>query len=116
MAKFIDFCSDRDVQEIMEAIQKRCPARFGSFDTSRIGYVTTKNKNAKEAIKLHRMTYPHTTWLSKAFIVEKYEPAWQRLDARERNRSVCRMMREMPMGDLDDSSKACGRIPQSPLT
>lgn len=114
MAKFVDFYSDREVQDIMEAFLERFPTMFEGFDPAKIGFVTTKKKGKKTgpALKLHRVAYPHSVWLSKAYIVEASEAAWKKLDAKKKNLSVFRTMCAIPMGGFDEQSKAYGKVLQ----
>ena len=113
MAKFVDFYSDRDVQDIMEAYLERFPTMFEGFDTAKIGFVTTKKKNAKQdgkkAIKLHQVKYPHNVWLGKVYICEVLESPWKKLDQTKRNLAVFRTMCQVPTGAFDESSKMYGK-------
>ena len=113
MAKFVDFYSDRDVQDIMEAYLERFPTMFEGFDTVKIGFVTTKKKNAKQdgkkAIKLHQVKYPHNVWLGKVYICEVLESPWKKLDSTKRNLAVFRTMCQVPTGAFDESSKMYGK-------
>lgn len=113
MAKFVDFYSDREVQDIMEAFLERFPAMFEGFDTAKIGFVTTKKKGkktAKQAVKLHPVKYPHSVWLSKVYIVEVLESAWKKLDQVKKNLSVFKTMCSIPLGGFDEQSKAYGKV------
>ena len=114
MAKFVDFYSDRDVQDIMEAYLERFPTMFEGFDAAKIGFVTTKKKNAKQdakgAIKLHQVKYPHNVWLGKVYIAEVLEGPWKKLDQTKRNLAVFRTMCKVPTGAFDESSKMYGKV------
>ena len=114
MAKFVDFYSDRDVQDIMEAYLERFPTMFEGFDTAKIGFVTTKKKTAKQdgkgAIKFHQVKYPHNVWLGKVYIVEVLESPWKKLDQTKKNLAVFRTMCKVPTGAFDESSKMYGKI------
>ena len=113
MAKFVDFYSDRDVQDIMEAYLERFPTMFEGFDTAKIGFVTTKKKNAKQdgkkAIKLHQVKYPHSVWFGKVYICEVLEAPWKKLDQTKRNLAVFRTMCQVPTAAFDESSKMYGK-------
>ena len=113
MAKFVDFYSDRDVQDIMEAYLERFPTMFEGFDTTKIGFVTTKKKNAKQdakqAIKLHQVKYPHNVWLGKTYIAEVIEAPWKKLDQKKKNLAVFRTMCKIPTGAFDEQSKMYGK-------
>lgn len=112
MAKFVDFYSDREVQDIIEAFLEKFPTMFEGFDATKIGFVTTKKKGKKTgpALKLHKVAYPQNVWLSKAYIVEASEAAWKRLDPKKKNLSVFRTMCAIPMGGFDEQSKAYGKV------
>lgn len=112
MAKFVDFYSDREVQDIMEAFLERFPTMFEGFDPAKIGFVTTKKKGKKSgpALKLHKVAYPHSVWLSKAYIVEAFEATWKKLDPKKKNLSVFRIMCAIPMGGFDEQSKVYGKV------
>lgn len=112
MAKFVDFYSDREVQDIMEAFLERFTTMFEGFDAAKIGFVTTKKKGKKSgpALKLHKVAYPHSVWLSKAYIVEAFEAAWKKLDQKKKNLSVFRIMCAIPMGGFDEQSKMYGKV------
>lgn len=116
MAKFVDFYSDREVQDIMEAFTERFPTMFEGFDPAKIGFVTTKAKKGKKSsgpvLKLHKVAYPHNVWLSKAYIVEGQEAAWKKLDDTKKNLSVFRIMCAIPLGGFDEQSKSFGKILQ----
>ena len=114
MAKFVDFYSDREVQDIMEAFVERFPTMFEGFDASKIGFVTTKKKGKKTgpALKLHKVAYPHNVWLSKAYIVEASEAAWKKASPKNKNLGVWRVMCAIPMGGFDEQSKMYGKILQ----
>ena len=113
MAKFVDFYSDRSVQDIMEAFLERFPVMFEGFDPSKIGFVTTKKKKGKKsgsALKVHKVGYPHNVWLSKAYIVEASEEIWKKLDQKRKNLSVFRVMCSVPLGGFDEQSKSYGKL------
>lgn len=115
MSKFVDFYSDREVQDIMEAFTERFPTMFEGFDPSKIGFVTTKAKKGKKGgpvLKLHKVGYPQNVWLSKAYIVEGQEAAWKKLDDTKKNLSVFKIMCAIPLGGFDEQSKAYGKILQ----
>lgn len=112
MAKFVDFYSDREVLDIMEAYLERFPTMFEGFDTGKIGFVTTKKKGKKAgaALKLHKVGYPHNVWVSKAYIVEGSDSVWKKLDQKRKNLSVFRAMCAIPQGGFDEQSKAYGKV------
>ena len=112
MSKFVDFYSDREVQDIMEAFVERFPSMFEGFDASKIGFVTTKKKGKKTgpALKLHKVAYPQNVWLSKAYICEAQDGVWKRLDAKKKNLNVFRTMCAIPPGGFDEQSKAYGKV------
>ena len=115
MAKFVDFYSDREVQDIMEAYLERFPTMFEGFDVSKIGFVMTKKKAKKSdagqrALKMHRVPYPHNVWVSKAYIVEGSDSVWKRMDKKRKNLSVFRVMCSIPAGGFDEQSKAYGKV------
>jgi len=112
MAKFVDFYSDREAQDIVEAFLERFPTMFEGFDVARIGFVTTKKKKAKYPIKVHSVKYPQSVWLSKAYIFETLEVAWKKCDQKKKNMSVFRAMCAIPMGGFDEQSKAFGKVLQ----
>ena len=115
MAKFVDFYSDKEVQDIMEAFIERFPTMFEGFDTSKIGFVTTRAKKGKDkksglALKLHKVPYPHNVWLTKVYIVEAFEARWKKLDLKKKNLNVWRVMCAIPNGGLDEQSKSYGKV------
>ena len=113
MAKFVDFFSDRETQDIMEAYLERFPTMFEGFDASKIGFVTTKKKGKKAsgpALKLHKVGYPHNVWLAKVYIVEGSDGVWKKLDQKRKNLNVFRIMCAIPQGGFDEQSKAYGKI------
>jgi hypothetical protein len=115
MSKFVDFYSDREVQDIMEAFVDRFPMMFEGFDSSKMGFVTTKAKKGKKGgpvLKLHKVGYPHNVWLSKAYIVEAQEGAWRKLDDTKKNLSVFKIMCAIPIGGFDEQSKSYGKVLQ----
>ena len=114
MAKFVDFYSDKEIQDIMEAIVERFPQMFEGFDASKIGFVTTRKKTKKSgpALKLHKVGYPQNVWVSKAYIVEAFETVWKAQDQKKKNLAVFRTMCAIPVGGMDEQSKAYGKILQ----
>jgi len=100
------------VQDIMEAFLERFPTMFEGFDPVKIGFVTTKKKGKKSgrALKLHKVAYPHSVWLSKAYICEAFEALWKKIDAKKKNLEVFRIMCAVPMGGFDEQSKMYGKI------
>lgn len=112
MAKFVDFYSDKQVQDIMESFLSKFSGMFGGFDTSKIGFVTTKKKKAKEVIKLHRVRYPFSVWIGKVYIAECSELLWQKLDVPHRNMAAFRAMCAIPDGGFDEQSKQYGKLLQ----
>jgi len=112
MSKFVDFYSDREVQDIMEAFLERFPTMFEGFDPSKIGFVTTKKKGKKSgpALKIHKVSYPHNVWVSKVYIVEATDLTWKKLDSKKKNLSVFRIMCAVPMGGFDEQSKMYGKL------
>jgi hypothetical protein len=112
MAKFVDFYSDRETQDIMEAFLERFPTMFEGFDASKIGFVTTKKKAKKTgaALKLHQVRHPHSVWLSKTYIVEAFDQIWKGLDQKRKNLSVFRAMCAIPQGGFDEQSKMYGKV------
>jgi len=111
MAKFVDFFSDREVQDIMEGFVERFPKIFEGFAASKIGFVSTRKKG-KHPIKLHQVKYPHNVWLSKVYIVETLDTKWKKLDQKQKNLHVFRIMCSIPNGGFDDLSKAYGKVLQ----
>lgn len=112
MSKFVDFFSDKQVQDVMEAFLTRFPGMFGGFDTSKIGFVTTKKKKAKEVIKLHRVRYPFSVWFTKVYVAECSEALWQKLDPTKRNLAVFKAMCSIPNDGFDEQSKQYGKLLQ----
>jgi len=113
MAKFVDFCSDREAQDIIEAYLERFPTMFEGFDPTKIGFVTTKKKGkaaSGPALKLHKVGYPQNVWLSKVYIAESTDGVWKKLDQKRKNLSVFRIMCAIPQGGFDEQSKAYGKI------
>lgn len=115
MAKMVDFYSDREVQDIMEAFLERFPIMFDGFDTAKIGFVTKKDKKGKAkgpALKLTKVGFPYDVWMNKTYIVVASEGAWKKLDLKRKNLSVFKTMCAIPVGGFDEQSKAYGKIRQ----
>ena len=112
MAKFVDFESDREVCDIMEATVSRFPEMFEGFDTSKIGFVKTLKKkgSAKKAIKIHKVAYPNSVWMTQAYVCETNSAAWTKMDQTRKNLSVFKAMCSIPNGGFDDQSKSYGKV------
>jgi len=117
MAKMVDFYSDREVQDIMDAFLERFPMMFDGFDSSKIGFVTKKDKKAKikpnkPAIKLMKVGFPYDVWMNKTYVVVAAEGIWKNLDSKRKNLSVFRTMCAIPQGGFDEQSDNYGKIKQ----
>lgn len=116
MAKFVDFYSDREVQDIMEAFIEKFPMIFDGFDASKIGFVTVKEKKGKHskgsALKLKKVAFPESVWINKAYILVSSAGAWNKLDQKRKNLSVWKIMCSIPQGAFDEQSKSYGKILQ----
>jgi hypothetical protein len=110
MAKFIDWVSGMEVKDVMEAYIEKFPTMFEGFDTSKIGFVTTRKKSGNFTMKLHTVKYPQDVWLSKVYIVEILEKRWKKLDQKAKNRHVFKGMCAIPQGAFDEQSKAYGKL------
>jgi len=110
MSKFVDWSGDSDVQAVMERYLERFPGMFEGFDVSKIGFVRTKKKKAKEPIRLHAVSYPMDVFCSsKVYIVEVFDSLWRKMDTKKRNLAVFRVMCSIPDGGFDEQSKHFGR-------
>jgi len=110
MSKFVDFYSDQEVKDIMESYLGRYPEAFEGFDTSKIGFVMTKKKNARIPMKMHKVSYPENVWMSHVYIVEVFEGPWKKLDQKRKNLTVYKGMCSIPVGAFDEQSKQYGKI------
>jgi len=109
MAKFVDYASGREVQDIMEKFLEKFPQIFEGFDTAKIGFVMTKKKKSKVPMKLVSVGYPVNVFLDKTYIVEVFEKFWKKLDDKKRNLSVFHTMCAIPDGAFDDQSNNYGK-------
>jgi hypothetical protein len=115
MAKFVDFMSDKQVQDIMESFLQRFPQMFSGFDVSKIGFVTTKakkkGKEPREFLKLHKVPYPYSVWISKTYIVECTSDAlWSKASKTQKNLAAFRVMCAIPENAFDEQSKQYGKV------
>jgi hypothetical protein len=118
MAKDVDFYSDREAQDIMEAFLEKFPSMFDGFDVSKIGFVTKKAKKGKKgknvsgpSLKLVKVGFPYSVWMpSKTYIVVGSEAVWKNMDQKKKNLSVFRIMCAVPMGGFDEQSNNYGKI------
>ena len=109
MPKFADHRSDKEIQDIMEKFLEKFPKMFEGFDVSKIGFVMTLKKKAKEPIKLHKVGYPFDVWMSNVYMVESFETLWRRMDAKRKNLAVFKTMCAIPDGAFDEASKTYGK-------
>jgi hypothetical protein len=110
MPKFVDWSGDSEVQVVMEKFLERFPGMFEGFDVSKIGFVKTKKKKSKEALKLHCVGYPVDVFCSsKVYIVEVFEHWWKKMDTKKRNLYVFKVMCAFPSGAFDEQSKHYGK-------
>lgn len=106
MARFEDFTSDAEVQDIMERIVDKFPAVFDSFDTSGIHFIRTETTKEKKgpAVKLRSVTYPMEVFVGKPYIVETFSKNWEKLNSKQRNLAVFHVMCAIPIGGFDPES------------
>ena len=109
MAKFVDYASGREIQDIMEKFLEKFPQIFEGFDTAKMGFVMTKKKKSKVPVKLVRVGYPVDVFLDKAYIVEVFEKMWKTLDEKKRNLAVFHIMCAVPDGAFDEQSNNYGK-------
>jgi hypothetical protein len=106
MSRFVDWSQDKEAQDIMEKFLERFPGMFDGFDTSKIGFLMTAKKKAKEPVKLHCVGYPFDVFCSsKVYIVEVFKSRWSKMDAKKKNLAVFRAMCAIPDGGFDEQSK-----------
>lgn len=106
MPKFIDFYSDPEVKEIMDAFIDKFPSMFDGFDVSKINVVFTKKKKSPFPVKLHSVGYPaHVFSNGNPYILEVFESWWKDMNQRQKNTSVFHAMCAIPEGGFDDQSK-----------
>jgi hypothetical protein len=114
MAKMVDYYSDREVQDIMEAFLERFPMMFDGFDTAKIGFVTKKSKGKSKktgpSLKLSSVGFPDDVWMNKTYTLVASEAAWKKMDTKRKNLSVFKVMCSIPVGGFDEQSKAYGKI------
>lgn len=110
MAKFVDFYSDREIQDIMDAFIQKFPKMFEGFDPTKIGFVVTRKKRSRKPLKIRRVSYPMSVWNPKAYIVEAFEASWKKLNQKTKNLHVWRVMCSIPVGGFDEQSKAYGKV------
>lgn len=117
MAKEVDFYSDREAQDIMEAFLEKFPSMFDGFDVSKIGFVTKKAKKGKaksvsgHSLKLIKVPFPFSVWMpSKTYIVVGSESVWKHMDQKKKNLSVFRIMCAIPVGGFDEQSINYGKV------
>ena len=110
MPKFVDWSSDNEVQGIMEKYLERFPGMFEGFDVSKMGFVRTQKKKAKEPIKMHCVPHPISVFCSsKVYIIEVFESLWKKMDVKRRNIAVFKEMCRVPDGGFDEGSKHYGK-------
>lgn len=109
MAKFVDFESGREVQDIMEKFVEKFPQIFEGFDASRIGFVMTKKKKSKIPVKLSKVGYPMDVFTNKTYVVEAFQSVWKDIDQKKRNLAVFHAMCAIPDGAFDEQSKNYGK-------
>lgn len=97
------------MQDIMEKFLDRFPGMFEGFDPSKMGFVMTAKKKAKEPIKLHCVPYPLDVFVSQVYVVEVFKSWWKQMDAKKRNMAVFRTMCAIPDGGFDEASKHYGK-------
>ena len=109
MAKFVDFASGREVQDIIEKFLEKFPQIFQGFDTNGIGFVMTKKKKSKVPIKLVSVGYPLDVFTNKTYVIEVFDNLWATMDEKKRNLSVFHIMCAIPEGAFDEQSKNYGK-------
>jgi hypothetical protein len=106
MPKFIDYYSDPEVKDIMQAFCDRFPGMFDTFDVDGFNVVFTKKKKSTFPVKLHSVGYPsHVFTNGKPYILEVFESFWKDMTQRQKNTSVFHIMCAVPEGGFDEQSK-----------
>ena len=71
MSKYIDYYSDPEVKDIMQAFCDRFPGMFDGFNIDGFNIVFTKKKKSTFPVKLHSVGYPsHVFTNGKPYILE----------------------------------------------
>jgi len=110
MSKFVDYHIDSEARDIVERFLEKFPDMFEGFDTSRMEFVRTKKKKAKEPIKLHTVPYPlNVLCSSKVYVVEVFDSIWKKMDDKRKNLAIFRTMCAIPDGGFDEASKFFGK-------
>jgi len=109
MPKFVDYQSDKEVQDIMEKFLDKFPGMFEGFDPAKIGFVMTAKKKSKEPIRLHCVPYPLDVFMSQVYVVEVFKSWWRKMDPKKKNLAVFRTMCAIPDGGFDEASKHFGK-------
>lgn len=113
MPKFVDFQGNSsEVRDIMERFLERFPGMFEGFDSSKMAFLVTEKKKAREPIRLHRVPYPMSALVSQVYIVEVFRSCWKKMDTKKRNLGVFRAMCAIPDGGFDEQSKNWGKLLQ----
>jgi len=110
MPKFNDYETSDEVSEIMHNMLGHYSNVFQGFDLGKVGFVHTKKKKSKRAIKVHSVKYPVDVWCTKTYIVEVFDDKWGGMSEKKRSISVFRAMLAMPDGGFDEQSKNYGKI------
>jgi hypothetical protein len=105
MAKFTDWESGKEVQDIMEKFLEKFPDIFSGFRTDGIHFIKTKKKKANRPINLRTVGYPFDVFVGKPYIVEVFAKWWDTMNQKQRNLAVFHIMCAVPDGGFDDQSK-----------
>jgi len=109
MSKFEDFSVSRDVGDIMERLVEAFPRVFSGFNVDDIGFVFTKKKEYRRALRLHTVGYPRGVFCHKVYIVEAFQKVWDTLSPKQRNLAVFHIMCAIPDGGFDPQSSNYGK-------
>jgi len=106
MPKFIDYYSDPEPKEIMEAYCDRFDAMFEGFDVDGFNVVFTKKKKSQFPVKLHSVNFPnHVFSNGKPYILEVFDEWWKDMNQRQKNTAIFHIMCAIPDGGFDEQSK-----------
>jgi len=109
MARFTDWNTLPEVQEIMENFITRFPKMFEGFNVGHLMVFCTRKKKSRKPIRLHSISYPMEAALQKPYIVEVFDKKWGKLTPTQKNLAVFHIMCMIPQGAFDPTSKFYGR-------
>jgi hypothetical protein len=109
MARFQDYRSDHDAQDIVEKFVEKFPQIFEGFDVNGIEFITTCKKKSRQALRLRSCGYPAEVFIGKPYIVEVMDEVWKKMSQKKKNQSVFHLMCAIPNGAFDPASKYYGK-------